>query len=127
LLSQTTQVPADFSRFVKEVLDLGLVQDAELRVSDTICHDIRRRQADTLKLARGSDLVLVVGGRTSANTAHLYELCRSVAETRRIETAAEIEPAWLPGRERIGVTAGASTDDETIAAVVQRLAELTRK
>ena len=125
LLSQTTQIPAAFSRFVKDVLDIALVKDAEIRIIDTLCHDIRRRQADTLKMARDSDIVFVIGGRNSANTKHLFELCSTVADTRLIETAAEINPAWLKNRQKIGVTAGASTDDETIDDVMVRLRDVT--
>jgi 4-hydroxy-3-methylbut-2-enyl diphosphate reductase len=124
ILSQTTQIPASFSSFVKDLINIGLVKDAEIRVIDTLCHDIRRRQADTLAMARDSDLVLVIGGRNSANTKHLYELCSTVADTRQIETAAEINPAWLKNKNEIGVTAGASTDDETIDDVMTRLHDI---
>jgi 4-hydroxy-3-methylbut-2-enyl diphosphate reductase len=127
LLSQTTQIPAAFSLFVKDVLDLALVKDAEIRIIDTLCHDIRRRQADTLKMARGSDVVFVIGGRNSANTQHLFELCSTVADTHQIETAKDIKPAWLKGKTKIGVTAGASTDDETIDEVMAKLERLTEK
>jgi len=125
LLSQTTQIPEAFSRFVKDVIDIALVKDAEIRIIDTLCHDIRRRQADTLRMAKASDLVLVIGGRNSANTQHLFDLCSEVADTHLIETAAEIDPAWLKHKEKIGVTAGASTDDETIDDVMARLREET--
>ncbi|RJO62371.1 MAG: 4-hydroxy-3-methylbut-2-enyl diphosphate reductase [Dehalococcoidia bacterium] len=125
LLSQTTQIPKAFSRFVKDVIDIALVKDAEIRVIDTLCHDIRRRQADTLKMAKDSDIVFVIGGRNSANTKHLFELCSTVADTRLIETAAEIDPAWLKNKQKIGVTAGASTDDETIDDVMARLRDVT--
>lgn len=126
IVSQTTQIPSAFAAFVKDVVDLALVKDAEIRIIDTLCHDIRRRQADTLKMAQSSDLVLVIGGRNSANTRHLFDLCSTVAETRLIETAAEIDPRWLGSKERIGVTAGASTDDETIDEVMAQLESLTK-
>jgi 4-hydroxy-3-methylbut-2-enyl diphosphate reductase len=90
ILSQTTQIPLAFAAFVKDVIDLALMKDAEIRIIDTLCHDIRRRQSDTLKMARSSDLVLVIGGRNSANTRHLFDLCSTVAATRLIETAAEV-------------------------------------
>jgi 4-hydroxy-3-methylbut-2-enyl diphosphate reductase len=124
ILSQTTQIPDAFNIFVKDVLDIALRRDAEVRIIDTLCHDIRRRQADTLTMANQCDLVLVIGGRNSANTRHLYDLCSTVAETHLIETAAEIDPLWLAGRRCIGVTAGASTDDQTIDQVVVRLETL---
>jgi len=121
VLSQTTQIPAEFSRFAREIIDIALIKDSELRIIDTICHDIRRRQADTLKLADESDLVFVVGGRTSANSRHLVELCSRVAETRLIQTADDIKISWLKEKQNIGVTSGASTDEQTIDEVVARL------
>lgn len=126
VVSQTTQIPSAFRAFTKEVIDLALVKDAEIRIVDTLCHDIRRRQADALVMARSADLVLVIGGRSSANTRHLFDLCSTVTETHLIETAADIDPGWLAGKMRIGVTAGASTDDETIAQVNTRLESLVR-
>jgi 4-hydroxy-3-methylbut-2-enyl diphosphate reductase len=126
ILSQTTQVPALFIRFAKRVIDLGLTQDAEIRIIDTICHDIPDRQAAALELARRADLMLVVGGRSSANTNRLAELCAQVIETHHIETAAEIKPEWLKGKKLIGVTAGASTAEESVDEVMKRLEEMTR-
>ncbi len=125
ILSQTTQIPESFTTFVKDIISVGLVKDAEIRVIDTLCYDIRRRQTDTLSMAQKSDLVIVIGGRNSANTKHLYELCSTVAETQQVETAAEINPIWLDCKKEIGVTAGASTDDETIDDVMARLQEIT--
>jgi len=125
LLPQTTQIPEAFATFVKEVVDIALVKDAEIHIIDTLCHDIRRRQEDTLKMAEGSDIVFVIGGRNSANTKHLFELCSAVADIHQIETAADINPEWLCGKNKIGVTAGASTDDAIIDEVMLRLHTLT--
>jgi 4-hydroxy-3-methylbut-2-enyl diphosphate reductase len=124
LLSQTTQVPANFAAFAKKIIDLALTRDAEIRIIDTICHDIRERQAAALELARRADLMLVVGGRSSANTRHLAELCADVTETRLIETAAEIRYEFVEGRDVIGVTAGASTAQEDVEDVIARLEEI---
>jgi 4-hydroxy-3-methylbut-2-en-1-yl diphosphate reductase len=126
LLAQTTQVPADFAAFAKKVIDLALHRDSEIRIIDTICHDIRGRQAAALELARRADLMLVVGGRHSANTNHLAKLCANITETHLIETAAEIEPGWLEGKELIGVTAGASTAGQDVDAVIARLESETK-
>ncbi|UCG54094.1 MAG: 4-hydroxy-3-methylbut-2-enyl diphosphate reductase [Dehalococcoidia bacterium] len=121
VLSQTTQVPADFARFTTEIINHALIKDSEIRIIDTICHDIRRRQVDTLALAKESELVLVVGGQTSANSRHLYELCTKITETHLIETASDINKSWLKGKSQIGVTSGASTDEQTIDEVITRL------
>ena len=80
---------------------------------------------DKSHLARQVELMIVVGGRESANTRHLADVAREEgAETHHIESASEIERDWLRGREKVGVTAGASTPDEAIDAVVSRLREL---
>jgi 4-hydroxy-3-methylbut-2-enyl diphosphate reductase len=126
ILSQTTHVPAYYTRFIKDVFDYALIKDFELRIIDTICHDIRRRQEDGVKLARESELVFVVGGRASANSKHLVDLCSEITTTRLIETAREIQSSWLPEKGDIGITSGASTDEETIAEVVTRLKSLTQ-
>ena len=121
ILSQTTQVPAHFAEFVKKLIDVAFTRDSEMRIIDTICHDIRERQSAALKLASRVDLMLVVGGHHSANTNRLAELCATVTETYLIETAEEIQPSWLAGKHHIGITAGASTDEQTVNEVLQRL------
>jgi 4-hydroxy-3-methylbut-2-enyl diphosphate reductase len=124
ILSQTTQIPGNFTGFVKKLADYALVKDAELRIIDTICHDIRQRQAAALELAGKVDAMLVIGGHTSANTNRLAELCAKVTKTYLVETADEIRPSWLKGQSHIGVTAGASTAEETINEVLLRLEAL---
>jgi len=121
VLSQTTQIPARFTEFAKKLIDSALTKDSELRIIDTICHNTRKRQAAALKLANKVDLMLVIGGRISANTNRLVELCSTAAETRLVETAEEIQPSWLQGKHYIGVTSGASTDEQTINEVLTRL------
>jgi len=124
ILSQTTQVPAHFAEFTKKIIDHALTKDSEIRIIDTICHDIRERQATALELAHRADLMLVVGGRSSANTNRLAELCSQVTETLLIETAEEIQPEWTQGKTLIGVTAGASTAEQSVAEVIKRLEEM---
>jgi 4-hydroxy-3-methylbut-2-enyl diphosphate reductase len=124
ILSQTTQVPAHFAEFTKKIIDLMLIKDSEVRIIDTICHDIPDRQAAALELAHRADLMVVVGGRASANTNRLAELCAEVTETHLIETADEIQPDWLKGKNLIGVTAGTSTAEESVEEVIKRLEEM---
>ncbi|MFC2067007.1 4-hydroxy-3-methylbut-2-enyl diphosphate reductase [Chloroflexota bacterium] len=121
ILSQTTQIPAHFAEFAKKIIDCALTKDSEIRIIDTICHDIRDRQAAALELANRVDLMLVIGGRSSANTNRLAELCATAATTYLIETAEEIQTSWLQGRNSIGVTAGASTDEQTVEEVLLKL------
>lgn len=121
VLSQTTQIPVHFTQFVKKLIDTALAKDSELRVIDTICHDIRQRQAAALELARRVDLMLVIGSHTSANTNCLAQLCSKVITTHLVETADEIQSSWLQGQPHIGITAGASTAEQAINEVVMRL------
>jgi len=121
ILSQTTQVPAYFIEFVKKLIDIALIKDAEIRIIDTICHDIRERQGAALELARRADLMLVVGGRSSANTNRLAELCSKVTETYLIETVEDIQPTWVQGKAHIGITSGASTAEQTVDEVLKSL------
>jgi 4-hydroxy-3-methylbut-2-enyl diphosphate reductase len=124
ILSQTTQIPAHFAEFVKKLIDGAFTKDSELRIIDTICHDIRKRQAQALKLANRVDLMLVIGGHGSANTNRLAELCSTAAETYLVETAKEIKPSWFQGKHHIGITSGASTAGLTIDEVLTRLEAL---
>ena len=124
VLSQTTQIPAHFVNFVKKLIDGAFSRDSELRVIDTICHDIRKRQAQALELAGKVDLMLVIGGHGSANTNRLTELCSAVTETHLVETAKDIKPEWFKGKRHIGVTSGASTAEATIEEVLARLEAL---
>ena len=125
VLSQTTQIPVYFRHFVKKLVDVALVKDAELRIIDTICHDILERQQTALELANRVDLMLVIGSHTSANTNHLTELCATVTKTFRIETAEEIQPSWLEGHRHIGVTSGTSTAEQTIDEGIEKLKTLS--
>ena len=121
VLAQTTQVPSHFAEFTKQVIDTCLHKNSEIRIIDTICHDLRDRQLNVLELARQADLMLVVGGRHSANTARLAELCAKEAETHLVETASEIDPGWLKGKQFVGVASGASTAEETVDEVIAAL------
>ena len=124
VLSQTTQIPAHFIEFVKKLIDSAFTRDSELRIIDTICHDIRKRQAQALELAGRVDLMLIIGGRGSANTNRLAELCSAAIETHLIETAEEISPAWFQAKNNIGITSGASTAEQTIDDVLTKLGGL---
>ncbi|MEK7354343.1 MAG: 4-hydroxy-3-methylbut-2-enyl diphosphate reductase [Chloroflexota bacterium] len=124
VLSQTTQIPVYFRDFVKKLIDVALVKDAELRIIDTICHDTLKRQREAMELAKRVDLMLVIGSRTSANTNHLAELCATATKTFQIETADEIQPSWLEGHHHVGVTSGTSTSEQTIDEVIKKLKTL---
>lgn len=121
ILSQTTKIPASFNRFVKKLFDSAFTRDSEMRIIDTICHDIRERQAAARKLAESVDLMLVVGDHSSANTNRLVELCSEVTRAYLVEKVEDIHSSWLDNIARVGVTAGASTDEQDVNDVLKRL------
>jgi 4-hydroxy-3-methylbut-2-enyl diphosphate reductase len=125
VISQTTQSPSRFADFVSRLLRERLDGVGELRVINTLCDVTASQQAAARELAREVDLMLVVGGRNSANTRHLVELCREEGvSTHHIEAAGELQSQWFEGCQRVGVTAGASTPDSAVEEVVQRIQEL---
>ena len=127
VLSQTTQSAAHFARFLQQLITSGIASLSELRIVNTICEATTKRQQAALELAGRVDLMIVIGGRHSANTRHLAESCAAAGvETHHVETAAELDPAWLVNRRRIGVTAGASTPDRIIDEVITKLEEMAK-
>jgi 4-hydroxy-3-methylbut-2-enyl diphosphate reductase len=120
IIPQTTQNPARFAAFIGRLLRERLVQISELQVVNTLCNVTASQQAAARKLAQEVELMLVIGGHNSANSCHLAEVCREAGvETHHIETAAELEEGWLLGRERVGITAGASTPDWAVEEVIR--------
>lgn len=112
-------------RTLDEVVAALRARGIEPELRDTICSATAERQQAACELAGSVDVMVVIGGRHSANTRHLAELCaRSCAATHLVESADELDPAWLAGASRIGVTAGASTPVSQIDEVVQRISSL---
>ena len=121
VIAQTTCIGADFERMVGALAILH----REVRAVNTICSDTDERQDDARQLASEVDAVVVVGGRNSANTRHLAEICRGIQpRTWHVETGDEIQPEWFAGCRSVGVSAGASTPDWVVEGVAERLASL---
>jgi len=128
ILCQTTQNQDRFASFVAGIITSDTAKFSELRVFNTICDATRKHQAAALGLAKRADLMLVIGGKDSANTRRLAEICADTGvATYHIETVTEFDPSWVRGRRHIGITAGASTPDEVIDEVVLKLQEASRK
>lgn len=93
--------------------------------NDDICYATQNRQDAVRELAARCDLVLVVGSVNSSNSNRLRELAeREGVEAYLIDGAIEIDPKWVAGRQRIGVTAGASAPEVLVRGVIDRLREL---
>jgi small subunit ribosomal protein S1 len=118
VVAQTTQSYGNFSEIVLELLRLS----KELKVFNTICSSTKERQEAARELASQVDMMLVVGGRNSANTTRLVSLCQKEGKpTYHVEVADEIQPEWLEGVATVGVTAGASTPDWVLEDVLKKL------
>jgi 4-hydroxy-3-methylbut-2-enyl diphosphate reductase len=120
VISQTTQ---PLARALALVDALKRRQpDAEVRFVDTICHPTKQRQTALEELCAECDTVVVVGGHNSNNTRQLVETAARLGSiAHQVERAEELEPEWFQRAEHVGVTAGTSTLDETVRAVMDRL------
>ncbi len=92
---------------------------------DDICYATQNRQDAVKRLARSCDLVLVVGSANSSNSNRLREIAeKQGCKAYLLDGPEQIEASWLNGRDRIGVTAGASAPEVLVAGVVERLRAL---
>lgn len=121
VVAQTTQRRENLEAVVAALREAGL----EPIVKNTICSATRQRQEAAADLASAVDAMVVIGGRNSSNTTRLAEVCAlTCPRTFHIESADELDPAAFAGCRRVGVTAGASTPENQIAAVEKFLRAL---
>lgn len=124
IISQTTQ---DFSNF-QQITNAIIPFAKEIRIYNTICLATSQRQQEVAELSRQVDLMLVVGGKNSANTSRLTEISRiNGAPTYQIESVQEIDEKWFQKIEKVGITAGASTPDQQIKEIIEKLTYLGGK
>jgi 4-hydroxy-3-methylbut-2-enyl diphosphate reductase len=107
---------------LQKVTSFCLTKASEVKVYNTICDATIIRQRESEEIATMVDCMLVVGGRNSANTNRLANLCRTIQpNTRHIEVAEEIKKEWFNGVARVGVTGGASTPSWLIEEVLTKI------
>jgi len=118
VVAQTTQKEQTFF----EAAEIIKQKSKICQVSNTICTPTKQRQKETLELAKNADLVIVVGGKHSANTARLAKLCGELCKkVLHVETAEEIKKEILQDVKNILITAGASTPDWVIREVATKV------
>lgn len=118
VVSQTTFATDLFA----ELVAIVSAKSADTVVDRTICAATEQRQQAALQLASQAQIIIVVGGKNSANTNRLAELCaRAGTKVYHIETAEELQPAWFIDVDTAGVTAGASTPDWIIEEVCRKM------
>lgn len=119
VVQQTTLNTEEWDNTLKTLKKLC----TNLSIFDTICNATAKRQEEARKLAQISDVMLVIGGRESSNTAKLYEICSRYCPTYLIETAAELPE--IKG-DIVGITAGASTPASIIKEVLVTMTDMNQ-
>lgn len=123
IVSQTTQPIAHVEGLVRQIEKCHPGVEVEFR--DTVCQPTKDRQRALEELCAENEVVIVVGGANSNNTAQLARSAEKLgARAYHVTRAEEIDPRWLRGVERVGVTAGTSTLDESVQQVFGRLKEI---
>ena len=119
LVLQTTQT----KEYLFEAINFLCDKCKILKIENTICPSTKLRQEEAKKLAQESDLMIVVGSKKSANTTHLAQLLEKITSTIHIEQKNELDNYLdiIEKSEKIGVTAGASTPDDLINSVIEKL------
>ena len=116
---QTTQMLSTLNEMVAHLNSIA----KEILVYNTICQSTAMRQAEAKEMAKTSDLMVVVGSKKSANTTHLAEILKDITKTIHIENDTELEEIEdiIKSSKEIGITAGASTPQNIINKVIDRL------
>ncbi|MGI6485718.1 MAG: bifunctional 4-hydroxy-3-methylbut-2-enyl diphosphate reductase/30S ribosomal protein S1 [Tepidanaerobacteraceae bacterium] len=124
IVVQTTQTQENIDKIMqilKAKLDIKLFEN-------TRCHATQLRQDAAKDLAKKVDTMLVIGGKNSANTKKLAQICQNVgARVYHIEKASEINREWFDKHDKVGITAGASTPDWIIKEVILRMDEINKE
>ncbi|MCK5237326.1 MAG: 4-hydroxy-3-methylbut-2-enyl diphosphate reductase [Deltaproteobacteria bacterium] len=122
IVAQTTQSEKN----LEEIANACMEKSDDVKICNTICSATSVRQTQSVDLAKEVDCMIVIGGKNSANTRRLAEICRSLQKnTFHIEVASELKSEWLTGVNKLGVTAGASTPDWIIENVLKRVEEIS--
>ena len=114
IVSQTTFNYKKFQVLVENIEKKGY----DINVLNTICNATQERQVEAKEIASQVDAMLVIGGRHSSNTQKLFEICKNECEnTYYLQTLKDLNPDWVKDKQRVGITAGASTPNNIIEEV----------
>lgn len=121
IVVQTTQKIELLNKVLTEITPFA----REIIVCNTICPATKNRQKEAVELAQNAQLMIVAGGKNSANTTHLAEILTEITKTVHIETADELDEYknLLETCQNVGITAGASTPKEIIDEIIQKIGE----
>ena len=119
VVCQSTLLMEKFDKYV----DLLKARCAEVVPVNTICKPTKDRQTAATALSKNVDVMIVIGGRNSSNTHKLADTCKMNLpnDTHHIETAQELDPKWFEAKNKVGITAGASTPDYLIEECITKI------
>ena len=120
VVPQTTLNQARFNDAVSDLLS----NVVEMKIYNTICRETALRIKEATKLAKKADIMIVVGGKNSANTTRLYQICKKLRRSYHIESADELKRSMFKGAESVGITAGASTPKGQVDDVVRKIRKM---
>ena len=122
IVAQTTHSPEHVATMIAKILKRPY---REVKIVNTLCLEVTRRQEAAVALAKEVDVMFVLGGLHSANTREMARLCTEAGcETFHLETWSQFEPSMVEGKAVAGVTAGASTPESVITEFAQGLEAL---
>ena len=120
VVSQTTQTRDNYTKCCDIIKNMC----TNVKIFDTICVATSTRQGEAEKISSECDAVIVIGGKHSANSIHLAEICRrNCADVRFIANADELDLTGLSGGKTVGITAGASTPSWIIKEVINKMSD----
>lgn len=123
VVAQTTRRIEDYQSIVGALM----ISHKEVRVFNTICNATFDNQDAVYKLAQEADVMIVIGGKNSSNTKELYSIALDkCSSSYHIESQEDVDAQWFEGKNFCGISAGASTPDWIIQAVIERIEQLTQ-
>ncbi len=118
IVAQTTQSVENYLNICNKLL----VNKGEFRIFNTICDSTSIRQKETIEVAKQVDCMIVIGGKHSANTKRLFELSKEILDNVYfIESEKDLDLNLIKNKQKIGITAGASTPENIIEGVVEKI------
>ncbi len=120
-VAQTTRKFSEYTKIVNFLME----HKKEVRVFNTICNATFENQDAARELSREADVMIVIGGKNSSNTKQLFNICKeNCPDSYLVENEEELQPEWFEGKKLCGITAGASTPDWIIEAVIEKIKKI---
>ena len=122
VVSQSTQSIEN----VQKIINILMTKIFDLHFINTICFPTKQNQEQIKTLASESDVMVIIGSFTSANSKRLTQLSLEINKnTYQVNSAKDVDPSWFEGAEKVGISAGASTPDYLIDQVDQKIKQLS--